>query len=173
VGPKPWISLSALRHALSSAARLTRHRQTVVVPLLEPAHTRHALDLACRLASDHGAHVLLVAPLFVDWELPLDAHFSAEEAALRVELAREVALAERYGVSARARIVRARRGELGRGLAKAAAEERAAVVVVGARVDSRHGFPQPFSRDVWSVLDDAPCPVMIVTGPPLKQAQAA
>ena len=47
----------------------------VVVPLLEAEHTRHALDLACRLASDRGSRVLLLAPLYVDWELPLVAHF--------------------------------------------------------------------------------------------------
>jgi hypothetical protein len=65
----------------------------VVVPLLEPENTRHALDLACLLAAERGSRVLLIAPLFVDWELPLEAHFKTEQAALRVELDRERALA--------------------------------------------------------------------------------
>jgi hypothetical protein len=109
----------------------------VVVPLLDAELTRHALDLACRLASDRGSRVLLIAPLYVDWELPLDAHFKREEAALRVELARERAIADSYGVGAHAEIVRARPGELGRGVAEAALEVRASLIVVGAAVDSR------------------------------------
>jgi hypothetical protein len=138
----------------------------VVVPLIEEEHTRHALDLACRLASDRGSRVLLLAPLFVDWELPLDAHFKQEEAALRVELARERAIAESYGVGAHTQIVRTRPGELGRGVAEAALEVRASLIVIGAPVDSQRGFRRPFSRDIWSVLNDAPCPVMIATGAP-------
>jgi len=144
----------------------------VVVPLLDAELTRHALDLACRLASDRGSRVLLIAPLYVDWELPLDAHFKREEAALRVELARERAIADSYGVGAHAEIVRARPGELGRGVAEAALEVRASLIVVGAAVDSRRGFRRPFSRDVWSVLNDAPCPVMIATGAPPKAKRA-
>jgi nucleotide-binding universal stress UspA family protein len=145
----------------------------VVVPLLEAAQTRHALDLACRLASDRGARVLLLAPLYVDWELPLDAHFEQEESALRVELARERALAESYGVTAHVQIVRARPGELGRGVAEAASDVDAAVIVLGARADSQRGFRRPFSRDVWSVLNDASCPVMIATGSPSRAARVA
>jgi nucleotide-binding universal stress UspA family protein len=133
----------------------------VVVPMLEREPTRHALDLACRLAADRGAHVLLLAPLFVDLELPLDAHFQREERALRIELGRERALAESYGVGAKGQIVRARHGQLGRAVADAAEDVHASLVVVGAAIESQRGFRHPFSRDVWSVLNDAPCPVMI------------
>ena len=42
----------------------------------------------------------------------------------------------------------------------------APLIVLGAPVDSQRGFRRPFSRDVWSVLNDAPCPVMIATGAP-------
>ena len=145
----------------------------VVVPLLEPGHTRHALDLASRLAFERGTRLLLLAPLYVDWELPLDAHFKEEEAALRKELQRERAIAESYGVSAHTEIVRTRPGELGRGVAEAAAEVNASLIVLGAAVDSQRGFSRPFSRDVWSVLNDAPCPVMIATGEPRRAARAA
>ena len=108
--------------------------------------------------------MLLLAPLFVDWELPLDAHFKSEQAALRVELDRERALAESYGISAHGTVVRARHGELGRAVAEAAEDVRASMIVVGAAVESQRGLRQPFSRDVWSVLQDAPCRVMITTG---------
>lgn len=144
----------------------------VVVPLLEAEHTRHALVLACRLASDRGSRVLIIAPLYVDWELPLDAHFKVEEAALRVELGCEQAIAESYGVSAHVQIVRARPGQLGRGVAEAAADVRASLIVLGAPVDSQRGFQRPFSRDVWSILSDAPCPVMIATGAPRRPKES-
>jgi nucleotide-binding universal stress UspA family protein len=144
----------------------------VVVPLLDAELTRHALDLACRLAADGGSRVLLLAPLYVDWELPLDAHFKQVEAALHVELGRERAIAESYGVGAHTRIVRARPGELGRGVAEAALEVRASLIVVGAPADSQRGFRRPFSRDVWSVLNDAPCPVLIATGAPPQAKRA-
>jgi nucleotide-binding universal stress UspA family protein len=144
----------------------------VVVPLLDAEQTRHALDLACRLAADRGSRVLLLAPLYVDWELPLNAHFQREEAALRVELDREGAIAESYGVGAHGQIVRTRPGELGRGVAEAAVEVRASLIVVGAPVESQRGFRRPFSRDVWSVLNDAPCPVLIATGAPPKAKRA-
>src|SRR5262249_35003543 len=62
--------------------RLIGLQRMVLVPLLEPEYTRHALDLACRLAAERGSRVLLLAPLYVEWELPLDAHFKQEEAAL-------------------------------------------------------------------------------------------
>ena len=145
----------------------------VVVPLLEPQHTRHALDLASRLAFERGTRLLLLAPLYVDWELPLNAHFRQEEAALRDELKRERAIAESYGVSSHTQIVRTRPGELGRGVAEAASEVNASLIVLGAAVDSQRGFRRPFSRDVWSVLNDAPCPVMVATGEPRKAERAA
>lgn len=158
-------SVQGGRRLLLGALRwATGRRRIVVIPLLEPEHTRHALDLACRLAADRGSRVLLLAPLYVEWELPLDAHFEVEEARLRLELARERALAETYGVRADGQIVRARPGQLGRGVADAAAKVRASLVVLGAPAASQRGFRRPFSRDVLSVLDDAPCPVMIATG---------
>ena len=117
--------------------------------------------------------MLLLAPLFVDWELPLDAHFKTEQAALRVELDRERALAESYGISAHGTVVRARHGELGRAVAEAAEDVRASMIVVGAAVESQRGLRQPFSRDVWSVLQDAPCRVMITTGAGARPRAAA
>ena len=65
--------------------------RSIVVPLLEREETEHALDLACRLAADRGARVVLVAPLVVDRELPLNAHF--ELAALKAPLESAAAVA--------------------------------------------------------------------------------
>jgi nucleotide-binding universal stress UspA family protein len=139
--------------------------RSIVVPLLERAETEHALDLACRLAADRRARVLLVAPLVVERELPLDAHFDGELTALRARLESATAVASSYGVAVRREILRTRPGSLGEDVANVAAEHRAELVVVGAPVESRRGFRRAFSRDVLQLVRDAPCRVMIATGP--------
>jgi nucleotide-binding universal stress UspA family protein len=158
----PAIRRRAKRLARRTAAVRYRH---IVVPLLGRAETEHALDLACGLAADRGARVVLVAPLVVPQELPLDAHFNGEEEALRRALDQAAAIAESYGVAARRRVVRTREGALGGELAEVAHDHRAELLVVGAPVESRLGFRRAFPLEILSVLRDAPCRVMIATGP--------
>ena len=157
---------AARRRARRLARRTAAIRyRSIVVPLLGRAETEHALDLACRLAANRGAHVVLVAPLVVSQELPLDAHFDEELAELRVALDRAAAIAESYGVSVRRRVVRTRDRQIGTDLAEEARDHRAELVVVGAPVESRLGFRRAFPPDVLAILRDAPCRVMIATGP--------
>jgi nucleotide-binding universal stress UspA family protein len=139
--------------------------RTIVVPLLEREETEHALDLACRLAADRGARIVLVASLVVERELPLNAHFDGEVTELTERLESAAAVASSYGVGVRRVIVRARPGSFGEKVARVAAERRAELVVVGAPVESRRGFRHAFPRDVLLLLRDAPCRVMIATGP--------
>jgi nucleotide-binding universal stress UspA family protein len=139
--------------------------RTIVVPLLEREETEHALDLACRLAADRGARVVLVAPLVVARELPLDARFDGEVRALRERLDSATAVAASYGVGVRREIVRTRPGLLGDEVARVATERGAELVVVGAPVESRRGFKRAFPRDVLLLLRAAPCRVMVATGP--------
>ncbi|HXY81041.1 MAG TPA: universal stress protein [Gaiellaceae bacterium] len=139
--------------------------RSIVVPLLGQEETEHALDLACRLAADSRARVVLVAPLLIDQELPLDAHFDAEIRELRERLDHAAALAESYGLRPRRRLVRTRAGGLGRELAEVARDHRAELVVVGAPVTSRRGFRRPFPQEILQILRDAPCRVMVATGP--------
>ena len=139
--------------------------RSVVVPLLDEEETEHALDLACRLAADRGAQIVLVAPLVVERELPLNAHMDGRLTSLRERVESAAAVAASYGVAVRREVVRARPGSLGEDVARVAAERRAELVVVGAPVESRRGFHRAFSRDVLLLARDAPCRVMIATGP--------
>jgi nucleotide-binding universal stress UspA family protein len=150
------------RLARRTAAVRYRH---IVVPLLGRAETEHALDLACRLAADRGARVVLVAPLVVDQELPLDAHFGRELDELKEQLGHAAAIAESYGVAVRRQIVRTRERALGVELAEVADDHRAELMVVGAPVESRRGFHRPFPGEILSILRESPCRVMIATGP--------
>jgi nucleotide-binding universal stress UspA family protein len=139
--------------------------RSIVVPLLERGETEHALDLACRLAADRGARIVLVAPLVVERELPLNAQFDGELDTLKARLESAAAVAGSYGVGVRRQIVRTRPGSLGEKVTRVAVERRAELVVVGAPVESRQGFQRAFPREVLLLLRDAPCRVMIATGP--------
>jgi nucleotide-binding universal stress UspA family protein len=139
--------------------------RSIVVPLLDGEETEHALDLACRLAADRGARVVLVAPLVVERELPLNAHMDGTLTALQARLESAAAVAGSYGVGVRREIVRTRPGSLGEDVARVAVDSRAELVVVGAPVESRRGFQRAFPREVLLLVRDAPCRVMIATGP--------
>jgi nucleotide-binding universal stress UspA family protein len=139
--------------------------RSIVVPLLDREETEHALDLACRLAAERRAFVVLVAPLVVERELPLNAHFDGRLTSLKERLESAASVASSYGVGVRREIVRTRPGSLGEDVARVAAERRAELVVVGAPVESRRGFDRAFPREVLSLVRDAPCRVMIATGP--------
>ncbi len=162
--------LSDIRAFRRRARRLALRTQaigyrSIVVPLLDREETEHALDLACRLAADRGAQVVLVAPLVVERELPLNAHFNGELIGLKERLESAAAVASSYGVGVRREIVRTRPGSLGDSVARVATERRAELVVVGAPVESRRGFRGAFPREVLLLVRDAPCRVMIATGP--------
>jgi nucleotide-binding universal stress UspA family protein len=139
--------------------------RTIVVPLLEREETEHALDLACRLAAERGARIVLVAPVVLERELPLNAHLDGALTDLKERLESATAVASSYGVGVRREVVRTRPGCVGEAVARVAAERRAELVVVGAPVESRRGFRRPFPRDVLLLARDAPCRVMIASGP--------
>jgi nucleotide-binding universal stress UspA family protein len=139
--------------------------RTIVVPLLDREETDHALDLACRLAADRGARIVLVAPAVLECELPIDAHLDGQLTSLKARLESATAVASSYGVAVRREIVRTRPGSLAEEVARVAAERGAELVVVGAPVESRRGFHRAFPREVLLLLRDAPCRVMIATGP--------
>jgi nucleotide-binding universal stress UspA family protein len=139
--------------------------RSIVVPLLDREETEHALDLACRLAADRGARIVLVAPAVLERELPIDAHLDGQLVSLKERIETASAIASSYGVAVRHEIVRTRPGGLGEEVARVAAERRAELVVVGAPVESRRGFHRAFPREILLLLRDAPCRVMIATGP--------
>ena len=75
------------------------------------------------------------------------------------------AIAESYGLRPRRRLIRTRAGGIGREVAEVARDHRAELVVVGSPVTSRRGFRRPFPQEILQILRDAPCRVMVATGP--------
>ncbi len=61
--------------------------------------------------------------------------------------------------------MRTRERALGYELAEVAHDHRAELIVVGAPVESRRGFRNAFPPEILSVLREAPCRVMVATGP--------
>jgi nucleotide-binding universal stress UspA family protein len=163
----------ARRHARRLARRAAAARyRTIIVPLLDFQETEHPVDLACQIAVDRGARLFLVAPLVIENELPLNAHFPKQipEQRARIELASNIA--ESYGIRAHATIVRTRERALGRELATLAHDYRAELIVVGAQPEMRRGF-RPFPPETLSILREAPCRVMLTTGPTSGNGAAA
>ena len=112
-----------------------------------------------------AVYALGLTPLVVAAELPLDAQFAAETAELRAGMGEAATIADSYGVGTRRRLVRTRSRALGLKLAEVAHDHRAELIVVGAPVESRRGFRRAFPPEVMSVLREAPCRVMVATGP--------
>jgi nucleotide-binding universal stress UspA family protein len=103
----------------------------------------------------------------------LTAHLDEEKAALQVRLDEAAAIAESYGVGATKRLVITRERALGLELASVAREYRAELIVVGSPVESRRGFRRAFPSEVFSVLREAPCRVMVATGPVAGRSRPA
>jgi nucleotide-binding universal stress UspA family protein len=160
------VVIERLTHPRRRVRRLARRaavpHRTIVVPLLGRDESEHALVLACRLAVDRNARVLLLAPLEIEAELPLDAAFDDEEHALKEWLCRVRAYAESYGIRADTRLVRTR--NFGLDIAEEAERERADLIVVSSPILSRKGFDVAFPAVVMRILRHARCQVLIDTG---------
>jgi nucleotide-binding universal stress UspA family protein len=150
------------RRARQLARRTFAPLRTIVVPLLGHDESEHALVLACRLAADANARVLLLAPLEVEAGLPLNARFDEEEQRLTEWLGRVRAYAESYGIRADTRLVRTR--NFGLDVAEEAEREGSDLIVVGTPIRSRQGFNGAFPEVVERILRHADCRVLIATG---------
>ena len=133
--------------------------RSILVPVADNEETDQALDVACRLAAEHGASITAVAVVEVPSFLPLDAHMVDEEFAAKQLLHRADAVGESYGIDVTPRVVRGR--EAGEVLAEVAGSRHADLVVVGARRRGR----KPFGHTVEAVLRHAPCRVLLIAPP--------
>jgi nucleotide-binding universal stress UspA family protein len=139
-------------------SRTIRYR-SLLVPLADNAETDQALDVACRLAAEHGASITAVAVIEVPPVLPLTAHMFDEEARAKLLLRRAESVGESYGVHVVGRVVRGR--EAGEVVADEAAARRVDLVVVGARRRGR----RPFGHTVETILRVSPCRVLVIAPP--------
>jgi nucleotide-binding universal stress UspA family protein len=133
--------------------------RSILVPVADNDETDKALDVACRLAAQHGCSIAAVVVIEVPPVLPLDAHMLEEEADAKLLLRRADAVAESYGIRALGRVVRGR--DVGRAIVEEASARKVELVVIGAP----RGRRKPFGRTVESVLKRAPCRVLLIAPP--------
>jgi len=138
--------------------------RSILVPVADNPETDRALDVAYRLASEHGARVTLLAVIEVPPLLPIDAQMRPEEQAAKELLARARSLAESFGVKAVERVARGR--EAATPIVEAAVSERCELIVIGAprRVRPRKTAPV-FGHTTQGVLRRAPCRTMVIAAP--------
>jgi len=142
-----------------------RSYRRVVVPVVDNAESRAALDVACRLAAERGATVFAVSVLEIPPALPLDAHFDEQEAQARALLERAGATADSVGVHAVTRLVRSR--DAGATIVEEAVAADAELIVIGAtRRTLRSTGALVFGDTVRHVLTSAPCRVLVVAARP-------
>ena len=147
------------------AVRALEAYRRILVPVSEASDCDQAMAIACRLAADRGATVSVLTAIEVPPELPLEAQMPDEEAHARSVVAEARAIAELYGVTVEARVVRARAA--GEAILEAVADGGAELVVLGAPRRQRASRRAPvFGRTVAFVLAQAPCRVMVAAPPP-------
>jgi len=142
---------------------LTVEYRTIVVPVVRTGETEEALVAAARLAAERGATVAIVTVIEVPLSLPLDARLPEEEDAAEELLDDAQALVESYGVRAVTRLIRARNA--GPAIVEEARTRNAELVVMGAPRRALAGRRRLFGGTVDYVLREAPCRVLIATGP--------
>jgi nucleotide-binding universal stress UspA family protein len=144
---------------------LRRHKRATVVdgyrrllvPVVDNAESEEAVDVAARLAAEHGSSITIITVVEVPAVLPADAHMRDERARAHTVLTRAAAVAERYGISVSPRTVQAR--DAATAIVDAARARNAELIVIGAgRTDRGLG------STVQHILKKAPCRVMIVGG---------
>ena len=133
--------------------------RSILVPVANNVETDTALDVACRLAAEHGSSITALAVIEVPPVLPLNAHMLEEEADAKLLLRRAEAVGESYGIRVHGRVVRGR--EAGSAIADEAAAREVELVVIGA-TRSRRG---PFGSTVETVLKRSPCRVLVIAQP--------
>ncbi len=102
----------------------------IIVPIGPNPESERAMDVACRLAADHGATVVAITVVEVPPLLPIDAHMRDEEVLAHRLLERAGAIADSYGVGLVARTFRGR--EAAGAIVVEAAARAADLLVIGA-----------------------------------------
>jgi nucleotide-binding universal stress UspA family protein len=136
----------------------------LLVPLDARKESFDALEIACRLAVDDRARIVVVAVIEVPALLPLNARFDDTEDSFRRLLERAGATGDAYGVRIVPRLVRAR--DFGAAIVAEATAGRSELIVVGAPRAELAVSPRRAASDpVLRVLKGAPCRVMVVAAP--------
>jgi len=158
-----WM-LTASRSAqqVSRARWIRANSNCIIVPLTEKASSREAVELACRLASDRKAEILLAHVIEIPLTLGLDVPLpDVEESAWQLLEASE-RIVKQHNLKVESRLLRNR--TTAEGILELAREAGAEVIVVGTNTPSWWSF-SGIERTVMQLLRCAPCKVVIAKAP--------
>lgn len=128
----------------------------LLVPVVDNAESERAMDVACRLADDHGASIAVLHVVEIPAVLPLGAHMDDEEEAAHRLLERAAAVADTYGVGVAPRTLIDR--DAGEAVVGFAARREIELIVIGAPRKRN----KPFGSTVEHVLRRADCRVLVI-----------
>lgn len=138
------------------------HPRRIIVPLLDSATWREAASVACDLATEHGAEILLVHVLEIPWTLGLDVPLPEAEEKARALLETARSVVAHRNLEVRSRILRHRSAaEAIVELARAMGAE----VIVTASGASPWWSRARLGRTVSGLLRYAPAQVVVVRVP--------
>jgi nucleotide-binding universal stress UspA family protein len=142
---------------VAKARRSLDVARLILVPTTGSAYSQRGVELACRLAQEQGASILLVCVIEVPRTLPLGAPLEQAEAEAHsaLETAREVVAL--HNLPVRSIVQRARTA--GDGIVAAATNHRADLIVTGISAQREHGHAG-WSRTADTLLHRAPCEVI-------------
>ncbi|HEY3101307.1 MAG TPA: universal stress protein [Methylomirabilota bacterium] len=134
--------------------------RNLLVPVADSPDSERAMDVACRLADEHGSTIAVLHVVEIPPVLPLGAHMTAEEQAAHRLLERMAAVADRYGVNVVPRMLHDR--VAGEAIVGFAARRGVELIVIGA--PRKRG--KPFGSTVEHVLRKADCRVLMIGAAP-------
>jgi len=140
----------------------TEATRVVLVPVTDSPNADQAVRLACLLAQERAAEILLAHVIVVPRSLPLDAFIAETAARLALMRAREIVLP--YQIPVRTVIRRVR--DATSGLIAVAQESCADVIVVGVEPS---GEGADWSRTAERLAQRTPCEVIVHRTPALVQ----
>ncbi len=159
-----WMFAAAPRLALPSrrvqAKQLNEH--CIIVPVFESVGSMQAAELACQLAMQRHAEVVLAYVIEIPFTLGLDAPLpGAEERAWQL-LQHAEAIVKEYDVQVESRLLRHRKTE--DAIVELAREIGAETIVVGAATAPWWSLSQ-IGSTVSSLLQHTPCQVVVAKAP--------
>ena len=139
----------------------------LLVPAADNPESERAMDVACRLANEHGATIAVLHVVEIPPVLPLGAHMTEEHEAAHRLLERTAAIGDMYGVNVVPRILRDR--VAGEAIVGFAARRGVELIVMGAPRKRQ----KPFGATVEHVLRRADCRVLMIGAAPTQERVSA
>jgi APA family basic amino acid/polyamine antiporter len=161
---RKWIVRQPLRATVKAPTAfgpaLALEYRRLLVPVIGGPHSDAAMDLACRLAAEHGARIVALSVLEVPLDRPVgDTSGDLEQAANR-ELDEALAIGDSYGIRVIGRLERAR--SPGPAIVAEAAARDAEIIILGSPRHVLTATQAPvFGKTVDYVLRHAPCRVLV------------